>query len=60
MTSPCIRVCQLEADVCVGCGRTIAEIMAWSTMSATERQAVMERVPPQAEAVRIPSRDALD
>jgi hypothetical protein len=25
-TSPCIGICVLEDDVCIGCGRTIAQI----------------------------------
>lgn len=60
MTSRCIGVCQFEADNCIGCGRTIRDIIAWSTMSAAEPQAVMERVAPQAEAIHILTRDALD
>jgi hypothetical protein len=40
--SPCINVCVLDAaNVCRGCGRTIDEIAAWSTMSDAERDAVL-------------------
>ena len=29
--SPCIKVCKLSDDkICVGCGRTIDEIMNWN------------------------------
>jgi len=39
--SPCIKVCQLNAqNVCVGCGRTLAEIAAWSQMSEATRREV--------------------
>lgn len=42
--SPCIKVCVLDAQsVCVGCGRTIDEIAAWSRMSAAEQRAAVER-----------------
>jgi predicted Fe-S protein YdhL (DUF1289 family) len=44
MESPCIRHCTLDAqDVCVGCRRTLDEILRWTTMTAAERQAVMAR-----------------
>ncbi len=36
--SPCRDVCQLDGgDVCIGCGRTIAEISEW-TRAGTERR----------------------
>jgi predicted Fe-S protein YdhL (DUF1289 family) len=39
--SPCIKVCQLdERNVCVGCGRTLAEIAEWSRMSVEQQRAV--------------------
>ena len=43
MTSPCIRVCRIEADVCVGCGRTLADIAGWAGLTEAERMAVMAR-----------------
>ena len=42
--SPCVKVCRLEAFVCVGCGRTLDEIRLWSRMSDEERAAVVARV----------------
>ena len=44
--SPCVGVCQLddERTHCVGCGRTLEEIGAWSRMSAAEKRAVLERL----------------
>ncbi|SIT65754.1 hypothetical protein SAMN05216526_0205 [Ectothiorhodosinus mongolicus] len=46
MLSPCIKVCQIDAhaEVCIGCGRTEAEIGAWSMYSDAERLEIMERV----------------
>jgi predicted Fe-S protein YdhL (DUF1289 family) len=32
-------------DLCVGCGRTLAEIARWGSMSETERDAVMAALP---------------
>lgn len=50
--SPCIRVCVLDpaGGVCTGCGRTLAEIAAWPTMSERERAAVMARLARGADA----------
>jgi hypothetical protein len=44
--SPCIGVCRLDArtQACIGCGRTIAEIAAWPSLSAEERRAIVERL----------------
>ena len=46
MLSPCIKVCQIDAhaEVCIGCGRTEAEIGAWSMYSDAERLEIMQRV----------------
>ena len=38
--SPCINVCKIENDVCVGCGRTLEEIAHWSEMTDTEKEQV--------------------
>jgi predicted Fe-S protein YdhL (DUF1289 family) len=31
-----------DSGFCVGCKRSMAEIIAWATMSAAEQQAVMQ------------------
>jgi predicted Fe-S protein YdhL (DUF1289 family) len=42
--SPCVRLCTLnEQDICVGCGRTLDDIKAWSTMSEPEKAACVAR-----------------
>jgi len=52
--SPCIKVCQLDAqNVCVGCGRTLAEIAEWSRMSAETQRIVCSEA-----AARIARRNA--
>jgi predicted Fe-S protein YdhL (DUF1289 family) len=42
--SPCNRVCTLDPDTdqCLGCGRSLAEIMAWTRMSEAERARIMD------------------
>ena len=51
MLTPCIGVCELDAKgFCTGCLRTGDEIGRWSTMTAAERQHVMDQVLPAREA----------
>ena len=38
--SPCINVCMIENDVCIGCGRTLEEIAHWSEMTDAEKEQV--------------------
>ena len=46
--SPCISVCALDEDgVCQGCLRTIEEIGNWSSMSAADKHAVLDRIAEQ-------------
>ena len=42
--TPCVQVCKLVDDVCVGCGRTKVEITKWSQYSYYERMKVMKRL----------------
>ena len=42
--SPCISVCRMENEVCVGCGRTVDEIVSWYDMNDDEKQAVLNRL----------------
>lgn len=42
--SPCVRNCCLDpSDVCLGCYRTLNEIVAWSQVDDDEKKAVLER-----------------
>ena len=38
--SPCINVCKIENDVCIGCGRTLEEIAHWSEMTDADKEQV--------------------
>lgn len=41
--SPCVKICELDRnDVCVGCGRTRAEIAGWTAMSEAQKAKVVE------------------
>ena len=46
VASPCINVCRMnpETGLCEGCLRTLAEIAAWSGMSADEKRAVLAQL----------------
>jgi uncharacterized protein len=44
LASPCIRNCCLdEANVCMGCGRTLAEIVAWGAANDADKAAILAR-----------------
>jgi predicted Fe-S protein YdhL (DUF1289 family) len=46
VASPCINVCKMNPDtgLCEGCLRTLAEIAAWSAMTAEEKRAVLAQL----------------
>ncbi|WP_263145558.1 DUF1289 domain-containing protein [Pseudomonas sp. RIT-PI-AD] len=41
MKSPCIKVCEFDQDICVGCGRSKREIKAWKSLDKAERRALL-------------------
>ena len=43
ISTPCVQVCVIDplSALCIGCGRTLAEIAAWGAMNETERLSVM-------------------
>ena len=45
--SPCVRMCTLDAtgELCLGCFRTLDEIVAWTALSEAERAGVLARLP---------------
>jgi len=45
--SPCNKVCVVDAacGLCIGCGRTLAEIGGWISMTADERRRVSDELP---------------
>ncbi len=43
LESPCIGVCQLDAEqVCLGCGRRMKEIAAWSKADPKARREILQ------------------
>jgi len=45
--SPCNNICTVDkvSALCVGCGRTLAEITAWSRYTDDERMRIMTELP---------------
>jgi predicted Fe-S protein YdhL (DUF1289 family) len=44
LASPCVRNCCLDDDnVCMGCGRSLQEIVQWGSASDAEKTAVLAR-----------------
>jgi hypothetical protein len=50
-STPCIQVCAVSGvtGLCIGCGRTLAEIAAWGRLSEPERRAIMAALPARLE-----------
>ena len=42
--SPCVKICNLENGICIGCGRTQGEIREWVIMTDSQREEIMERL----------------
>ena len=42
LQAPCVRNCCLnEQEVCLGCGRALAEILRWHVATSEERAAIL-------------------
>ena len=42
IVSPCLNVCKIENNICIGCFRTLDEISVWSKLSSLKRNEIME------------------
>ena len=44
LASPCVRNCCLDDDnICLGCGRSLDEIVSWSAADDAEKRAILDR-----------------
>ncbi|MCE2573572.1 DUF1289 domain-containing protein [Motilimonas eburnea] len=51
--SPCVRNCCLdEQDICMGCHRSLDEIIAWHDSSYAQKQAIITQAKQRASKVR--------
>jgi len=50
--SPCIAVCVVDEGTgrCTGCGRSLAQIAAWASLSAQERRRIMDALASRGKA----------
>jgi predicted Fe-S protein YdhL (DUF1289 family) len=57
--SPCTKICVIHTaeGLCLGCGRSLSEIAAWTTLSGQDRSRVMADLPRRLAAV-LPRRPA--
>jgi uncharacterized protein len=54
--SPCVQVCSIHqpSGLCLGCGRTLAEIARWADMAPDERRRIMDALPERMVAAALP------
>jgi predicted Fe-S protein YdhL (DUF1289 family) len=53
VASPCIDICRLDAQgLCVGCRRTIDEIVEWPRASEARRREILDELALRTAAVR--------
>ncbi len=54
ISSPCVNVCAVDgaSGMCVGCGRTLREIAAWSNYDEPRRLAIMAELPARMAAAK--------
>ena len=52
--SPCVQVCVVDpvSGLCIGCGRTLAEIAAWRDLDADAQRAILAELEPRLAAAR--------
>lgn len=55
MDTPCIKICVLDTptQLCIGCGRTLAEIGSWSQLSEPDRHQIMSQLPARMRVLRL-------
>lgn len=55
ISTPCQKVCAVHGEIglCVGCGRTLREIAAWSSYDEPRRQAIMAELPARIAAAKV-------
>lgn len=56
VSTPCIKVCAVsgQTGLCIGCGRTLAEIAAWGGMDEAQRRRIMAELPARLAALPPP------
>jgi len=44
IVSPCVKKCQLQEGVCLGCGRTQEQLRMWTTYTDRQRKEIMKEL----------------
>ena len=44
MKTPCVKICKLVDNVCIGCGRTSKQITMWSKFTKKERDKIIKDI----------------
>lgn len=54
ISTPCIKVCAVsgQTGLCIGCGRTLAEIAGWAAMDEERRSEIMAELAGRLTALR--------
>lgn len=54
ISTPCIKVCAVsgQTGLCIGCGRTLAEIAGWGALTESERRSIMAELPARLSAAK--------
>ena len=52
--SPCVKICVVDpvSGLCIGCGRTVAEIAMWRDLDADERRVIVAGLEQRLKAAR--------
>ena len=58
ISTPCIKVCAVsgQTGLCIGCGRTLAEIANWGALEEPARLAIMATLPARLAAAEAETR----
>ena len=58
--TPCTKVCTVDprSGLCLGCGRSLAEIERWLFLTVAERAKIMAELPERIAALKRRGRDA--
>ena len=52
VVSPCIKICTLQDNFCIGCGRSTQEIAEWTKASNKKKREILERLPDRLRRMR--------
>ncbi len=54
IATPCNKICTVDpaSMLCIGCGRTLAEIGSWIGLTADERARIMAELPHRLALIR--------